>query len=523
MVAKIAILIPTMGRAERLEKIGKNIKLTTKSSYNLFFIAEARDRETISKCEQLGLNCIVNLGGSYVSAINLAFNSTKEPFLLLGADDISFTQEWDTLMLAEMENPKIGVVGHLDDWAISKTKKHGSHLLIRRSYIDKFSGVEDEASVVYSSAYKHFHCDIETEQTAMKRNAFAHSNAVIEHNHWVNGKATKDKTYLDALPLLDKDNETFIQRRHNFEQYLVDELREGNIYKVNRGKLSIVMASYNAPQAIKETIESLYANTYHNFELIIVDDNSSNSNTLDYIKSLVKPSLKRVFLKKQGFTTNAWNVGVKEATGDYIAVLNNDITLSKNWDVYLINELDKKGAMIANPFQTDVAEPLPYGKSERSGNINIRGVCYAFKKTDRDYLFPLPSQLVMWFSDWWLALKVDEAKAKSVFVEKAVVFNMGSKSSGDLQEEKGLLWWIIRGDALQFEKMTGIDVSHWENIVQNKIKNTNENKVVIGNCRNVIPKTSGYCDGRSYHKGEMINLPESVINSIGFNNFEIAE
>jgi len=106
-------------------------------------------------------------------------------------------------------------------------------------------------------------CDIETEQTAMKNGIFAMSKAYIHHNHWVNKKAEKDETYKKGEILLPEDLKTFNSRRKNFEQYLFEELYQGNIVQVNRGKLVIVMASYNAPWSIKQTIESLYINTYH--------------------------------------------------------------------------------------------------------------------------------------------------------------------------------------------------------------------------------------------------------------------
>src|SRR5579885_2196003 len=131
-------------------------------------------------------------------------------------------------------------------------------------------------------------CDIETEQTAMKRGAYAHSQAIVNHNHWVNNKAKKDLTYTNAMPLLDGDMKTYCRRRKRFEQYLFDELYNGNVYRVNQGKLSIVMASYNAPDALQKTLASLFANTYHEFELIIIDDVSTNYTTKAVLSDLIR-------------------------------------------------------------------------------------------------------------------------------------------------------------------------------------------------------------------------------------------
>jgi len=55
---------------------------------------------------------------------------------------------------------------------------------------------------------------------------------------------------------------------------------------------------------------------------------------------------------------------------------------------------------LSNPYSTDVDVKVPYGKSDRSGGIDIRGICYAMNKYSASKLFPLPKKLVMWFSDF---------------------------------------------------------------------------------------------------------------------------
>lgn len=465
---KIAIIIPTRGRPDKVGKMLANIKATTTLPYEVYFGIDPDDSATIAACRELKANAIVNqVPSKYGPTINNCYHKTSEPFLMLGADDIEFTQGWDREMMACMDDPKIGIVGHYDNWPIGKTGKHGSHLLIRRDYIRTYSGVEDEADTIYSTAYYHYNTDIETEQTAMKRGAFVMSNAVIHHHHWCNGEVPKDETYIRAMnDNMVHDIQVYNQRRKRFEQYYLESLQLGKIIPVNTGKLSVVIASYNAPAALQMTLQSLYANTYNDFELILVDDHSTDPRTREYINGISQANIKRFLLPEQGFTTHAWNFGVNKATGDYIVVANNDITFSKHWDVHLINALNQPRVYLANPYQTDDGCTTPYGFAERAGGINIRGTCYAMSRESMKALFPLPENLVMWFSDYWLAEKVQKLHKKSVFVPEAVVHTLGSRSSNDLERETGKYWWILRGDALEFEKMTGLDVSHWYEVIK---------------------------------------------------------
>ncbi len=138
--------------------------------------------------------------------------------------------------------------------------------MVSRKYIQECSGVEDEANVIYSSQYRHVQCDIETEQTAMKRGAFIMSEAVIPHRHWfVDKTIKKDATYERAIACQSHDEQVYNQRRHRFEQYLFEALFAGKIVRVNQGKLSIVIASYNQCKYLQNTILSLLQPTFRSF------------------------------------------------------------------------------------------------------------------------------------------------------------------------------------------------------------------------------------------------------------------
>jgi glycosyltransferase involved in cell wall biosynthesis len=469
---KIAILIPTLNRAERLKAVADNIHKNTKVSHTIYFIIEPEDDASLKVIQEINEWAVYNKETQYVGAINTGYRFTKEPYIFCGSDDLDFHEGWDSECLKVMENPKIGITGPIDSWEISKSGVHCSHLFIRRSYLKKYSGVEDEENVVYSSNYIHLMCDIETEQTAMKRGAFEQcKTAFVEHNHWFIGKAQKDATYALCDNCRDHDVAVYDKRRKNFEQYVFEDAFIGKAVPVNHGKLSVVILNYYMLNYFKETIDTLLANTYNDFELIIIE-NGSDKPTQDAVRAMTFPAnitVKKVFHEKNNFFTASINEGAKLVTGDYVAFLNNDIRLSKNWDIYLMNALDEKDVWLANPYQTDPGEPKAYGKAERAGGIDIRGTCFMLKKKVIDDIswsktHFLPPQFVLWFSDSWLARQVVKIyKKKAVFIPESLVFHYGSKSS-TVDMAVGTFWWIVRGDAFAYWQLTGEDTTHWLDI-----------------------------------------------------------
>ena len=92
---------------------------------------------------------------------------------------------------------------------------------------------------------------------------------------------------------------------------------------MNKPLVSVVMPVYNREAFLAEAIESILAQTYTNFEFIIVDDGSTD-NSVDIIQSYRDPRIRMIQLPGNLGESQARNIGNMAAHGKYIAVMDSD-------------------------------------------------------------------------------------------------------------------------------------------------------------------------------------------------------
>ncbi len=99
-------------------------------------------------------------------------------------------------------------------------------------------------------------------------------------------------------------------------------------------KISILTASYNYENYIKETIESVLAQTYQNWEMVIVDDGSKD-NSVEVIKKYCAQDSRIKLYQHENAQNKGLSetiqLGIKKATGDWIAFLESDDTFNHDY------------------------------------------------------------------------------------------------------------------------------------------------------------------------------------------------
>ena len=103
------------------------------------------------------------------------------------------------------------------------------------------------------------------------------------------------------------------------------------------GLVSIIMPVYNSEAFLKDSIESIKKQTYPNWEIIMVDDNS-NDNSFDVMNNLttdIKSKTKLIHFEQNRGTAIARNTALDLSEGEYIAYLDSD-------DIWMEDKLEKQ-------------------------------------------------------------------------------------------------------------------------------------------------------------------------------------
>jgi GT2 family glycosyltransferase len=144
--------------------------------------------------------------------------------------------------------------------------------------------------------------------------------------------------------------------------------------------VSIIILNYNAGQILLDCFESVIKTNYDNFEIIIVDNASE-----DKSHRKCKEKFERVRIieneKNLGYCEGN-NIGIKNAKGEFIVILNPDTTVHPDWLNELFCAYNKFGEGLYQPKHLSLSEKTVYMSA---GNmLNIFGFGYAREKGKKD-------------------------------------------------------------------------------------------------------------------------------------------
>jgi len=162
--------------------------------------------------------------------------------------------------------------------------------------------------------------------------------------------ANENEKFLEYVDICieGKDNLASREEIINFAKSQDWEIRCSNILSEINSTfelVSIIIVTYNNLQYTKECLKSIGEYTqYPNYEIIIID-NLSEDGTKDYLMSIEKEYENiRVILNNEniGFARGN-NIGLREANGEYLVLLNNDTVVTKGWLSTFIKHFKRNG------------------------------------------------------------------------------------------------------------------------------------------------------------------------------------
>ena len=127
-------------------------------------------------------------------------------------------------------------------------------------------------------------------------------------------------------------------------------------------KVSVVIPVHNAEKFISDTVDSVLKQTYENIEIILCENNSTDS-TKEILSKNDNPKVRVLNLDDVSDAASARNKGVSEATGRYIAFLDaDDLWDSKKIEKQIAFMNEKKASFSFTGYEFGNEEAKPLGK-----------------------------------------------------------------------------------------------------------------------------------------------------------------
>lgn len=109
---------------------------------------------------------------------------------------------------------------------------------------------------------------------------------------------------------------------------------------MNNKSLTVVIPNFNGKELIRRCLSSLSKQKYNDFQIIVVDNGSTDGSVEQIKKDFPKVKI-IAFDKNTGFA-HAVNAGIKESTAPYVFLLNNDTELDPHCLNYLVSSAKEK-------------------------------------------------------------------------------------------------------------------------------------------------------------------------------------
>lgn len=252
--------------------------------------------------------------------------------------------------------------------------------------------------------------------------------------------------------------------------------------------ISIILPTYNRGHIILKSIESLLLQTFKDFEIIIVDD-CSTDNTKEEIKKIIDSRVRYIKLKKNYGANKARNIGINNAKYDIIAFQDSDDYWHKDKLIEQIkyfkkNDYDLIGCCYRYIKNKRVKKIYPLNKISENENFNRMLLKENFISTQTIlgkksvFLKEKFDENLSRFQDWELLIRISK-QYKIGFLNKVLVDVNFQKISISNNNKNGLesLKYILNKNKKEILKDYKIASSFYLKIYIFSIKSNNIEKI----------------------------------------------
>jgi len=212
--------------------------------------------------------------------------------------------------------------------------------------------------------------------------------------------------------------------------------------------VSIIILNYNSGELLINCVKSIIKSNYSNYEIIIVDNNSNDQSHIECKKKFEK--IKLIENKKNFGYCEGNNIGIKQASGKFIVILNPDTVVDENWLKFLIEAYNKNGEGLYQPkilslYEENILQStgnyiqlFGFGYARDKGERNstkrnsiekigfASGTCLFTSKSVLDKVGLLDPFIFLYLDDLDLGWRARQIGISSFFVPNSIVFHAES-------------------------------------------------------------------------------------------------
>ncbi len=253
--------------------------------------------------------------------------------------------------------------------------------------------------------------------------------------------------------------------------------------------VSIIIPTRNGLSLLQQCIDSIHNKTnYSNYEIIIVDNDSNDKDTLDYLEALKKsPNIQVLRIEEPFNYSRLNNLAANQARGEVLVLMNNDIeVISENWLSEMVSqalrpEIGAVGAKLYFPDGTLQHGGVVLGIGGVAGHAHrlmpkghlgymgraalisnfsaITGACLAVRKSSYMSVGGLNEiDLAIGYNDVDFCLKLREAGYRNIWTPKAELFHHESATRGSD---------LTGANQIRFQKEFAYMKQKWESLLLN--------------------------------------------------------
>ena len=154
---------------------------------------------------------------------------------------------------------------------------------------------------------------------------------------------------------------------------------------MNSPLISIIIPVYNAEKYLRQCLDSVLAQTYTNWECLLVDDGSKDSSGTICDEYASKDSRFKVFHKENGGVSSARNVGIDNMTGEFVSFIDaDDLLYPSSLAELIVGIKDGVGSSVGGFIHFDDNNKKTFElKFPESKYISVEDAIFDFYRTEQ--------------------------------------------------------------------------------------------------------------------------------------------